>query len=99
MVGVQLNTEVAYGQATSNLEGYKFNNSCVILQTLNQSFTLAKDWSATWNSFIVKMEITETLQTILRYVISMRKIFLTKNKNESYVLRKANGYKVRNKIM
>jgi hypothetical protein len=29
MVEVQLNTEVAYGQATSNLEGYKFNNSGV----------------------------------------------------------------------
>ncbi|MEZ7516430.1 outer membrane beta-barrel protein [Flavobacterium frigidarium] len=49
---VQLNTEVAYGQATSNLEGYKFNNSGVSFSgALNQSFTLAKDWSATWNSF------------------------------------------------
>jgi outer membrane receptor protein involved in Fe transport len=49
---VQLNTEVAYGQATSNLEGYKFNNSGVSYSVdLNQSFTLAKDWSATWNSF------------------------------------------------
>jgi outer membrane receptor protein involved in Fe transport len=49
---VQLNTEVAYGQATSNLEGYKFNNSGVSYSgALNQSFTLAKDWSATWNSF------------------------------------------------
>jgi hypothetical protein len=59
--GGKYNTEVAYGQATSNLEGYKFNNSGVsLLGALNQSFTLAKDWSATWNSFIVKMEITET---------------------------------------
>ncbi|MDG2430921.1 outer membrane beta-barrel family protein [Flavobacterium sp.] len=49
---VQLNTEVAYGQATSNLEGYRFNNSGVSFSgALNQSFTLAKDWSATWNSF------------------------------------------------
>lgn len=49
---VQVNTEVAYGQATSNLEGYQFNNSGVSFSgAVNQSFTLAKDWSATWNSF------------------------------------------------
>ena len=49
---VQLNTEVAYGQATSNLVGYQFNNSGISFSgALNQSFTLAKDWSATWNSF------------------------------------------------
>jgi hypothetical protein len=58
MVGITSYTEVAYGQATSNLEGYQFNNSGFLLGAVNQSFT-AKDWSATWNSFIVRMETTE----------------------------------------
>lgn len=49
---LQLNTEVSYGQATSDLEGYKFSNSGISYSgALNQSFTLAKDWTATWNSF------------------------------------------------
>ncbi|WP_369753012.1 outer membrane beta-barrel protein [Flavobacterium sp. WC2409] len=52
---LQLNTEVSYGQATSDLEGYKFNNSGISYSgALNQSFTLAKDWSAAWNSFYSK---------------------------------------------
>jgi hypothetical protein len=50
MVGIQLNTEVAWSSYIK-FEGYKFNNSGVSYSDLNQSFTLAKDWSATWNSF------------------------------------------------
>ena len=49
---LQLNTEVSYGQAKSDLEGYKFNDSGISYSgAVNQSFALAKDWSATWNSF------------------------------------------------
>lgn len=48
----QLSSELTYGQATSNLENYNFNDSGIsYAASLNQSFTLAKDWSATWNSF------------------------------------------------
>jgi hypothetical protein len=44
MVEVQLNIEVAYGQATSNLQGYQFNNSGVSFSESCKSITLAKDW-------------------------------------------------------
>jgi hypothetical protein len=46
MVGITRNIEVAYGQTTSNLQGYQFNNSGFLLGAVNQSFP-AKDWSAT----------------------------------------------------
>lgn len=49
---VQFNSEVSYGQAKSDLEGYKFNDSGISYYGgINQSFTIAKDWSATWSSF------------------------------------------------
>jgi outer membrane receptor protein involved in Fe transport len=49
---IQLNSEVYYGQATSNLEGYKFNDSGISYYTgVNQAFTVAKNWNLTWNSF------------------------------------------------
>lgn len=78
---VQLNTEVAYGQATSNLEGYKFNNSGVSYSgAVNQSFTLAKDWSATWNSFYSKNGDygNTTFKASYDMSFSMRKDFLSK---------------------
>jgi hypothetical protein len=85
MGGKYNNTRVAYGQTTSNLEGYKFNNSGVSYSgALNQSFTLAKDWSYCLNSFIVKgngiLETVSNHHTICHF--SMRKRFLT-NRNES----------------
>lgn len=49
---IQLNTEVSYGQAKSNLPKYKFNDSGISYYAgINQSFKIAEDWSATWNSF------------------------------------------------
>lgn len=51
----QVSSEVSFGQAKSDLEGYKFDNSGISYTAgINQSFTLTKDWSATWNSFYSK---------------------------------------------
>jgi outer membrane receptor protein involved in Fe transport len=78
---VQLNTEVAYGQATSNLDGYQFNNSGVSFSgAVNQSFTLAKDWSATWNSFYSKNGDygNTSFKPSYDMSFSMRKDFLSK---------------------
>lgn len=49
---IQLNSELYYGQAKSDLEGYKFNDSGISYYVgVNQSFTFGKNWNATWNSF------------------------------------------------
>ncbi|MFC6268918.1 outer membrane beta-barrel family protein [Frigoriflavimonas asaccharolytica] len=49
---MQLNSELSYGQAKSDLEGYKFNDSGISYYTgLNQTFNFGKNWNATWNSF------------------------------------------------
>ena len=49
---IQLNSELSYGQAKSDLEGYKFNDSGISYYAgVNQSFKFGKNWSATWNSF------------------------------------------------
>ncbi len=49
---IQLNSELSYGQAKSDLEGYKFNDSGISYYAgVNQSFTFGKNWNATWNSF------------------------------------------------
>ena len=51
----QLNTDVSFVQAKSDLEGYKFNDSGISYNgAINQSFTITKDWTATWNSFYSK---------------------------------------------
>ncbi|WP_339658048.1 outer membrane beta-barrel family protein [Flavobacterium frigidarium] len=93
---VQLNTEVAYGQATSNLVGYQFNNSGVSFSgALNQSFTLAKDWSATWNSFYSQNGDygNTSFKPSYDMSFSMRKDFLSKklrmNLSAQNVLRKS----------
>jgi hypothetical protein len=78
---LQVSTDLAYGQATSNLEGYKFNNSGISYSAaLNQSFTLAKDWSATWNSFYSKNGDygNTTFKPSYDMSFSMRKDFLSK---------------------
>ena len=49
---IQLNSEVSYGQAKSDLEGYKFNDSGISYYAgVNQTFNFGKNWNATWNSF------------------------------------------------
>ncbi|MGB3775360.1 MAG: outer membrane beta-barrel family protein [Leeuwenhoekiella sp.] len=49
---VQLNSELSYGQAKSDLENYKFNDSGISYYAgVDQSFTFGKNWNATWNSF------------------------------------------------
>lgn len=49
---IQLNSELSYGQAKSDLEGYKFNDSGISYYAgVNQSFKFGKNWTATWNSF------------------------------------------------
>ncbi len=49
---LQFNSEISYGQAASELTGYQFDDSGVSYYIgINQSYTIAKDWSATWNSF------------------------------------------------
>ena len=49
---IQLNSELSYGQAKSDLEGYKFNDSGISYYSgVNQSFKFGKNWNATWNSF------------------------------------------------
>ena len=49
---MQLNSEVSYGQAKSDLVGYKFNDSGISYYAgLNQTFNFGKNWNATWNSF------------------------------------------------
>jgi hypothetical protein len=51
----QLSTEISFVQAQSDLENYQFNDSGISYNgAINQSFTIAKDWSATWNSFYSK---------------------------------------------
>lgn len=49
---IQLNSELSYGQAKSDLEGYQFNDSGISYYAgVNQSFKFGKNWTATWNSF------------------------------------------------
>lgn len=49
---IQLNSELYYGQAKSDLEGYKFNDSGISYYAgLNQTFDFGKNWNGTWNSF------------------------------------------------
>jgi outer membrane receptor protein involved in Fe transport len=93
---LQLNTEVSYGQATSDLEGYKFNNSGVSYSgAVNQSFTLSKDWSATWNSFYSQNGDygNTTFKASYDMSFSMRKDFFNKkirmNLSAQNVLRKS----------
>ncbi len=52
---IQLNAELSFGQAKSDLVGYKFNASGISYYAgINQSFKIAEDWSATWNTFYSK---------------------------------------------
>ncbi|WP_452225009.1 TonB-dependent receptor domain-containing protein [Lacinutrix chionoecetis] len=52
---MQLNTEVSYGQAESNIEDYKFNDSGInYYGNLNQSFSFENDLSLTWSTFYSK---------------------------------------------
>jgi outer membrane receptor protein involved in Fe transport len=92
----QLSSELTYGQATSNLEGYKFNDSGISYSgALNQSFTLAKDWSATWNSFYSQNGSygNTTFKPSYDMSFTMRKDFLDKklriNLSAQNVLRKS----------
>jgi LPS sulfotransferase NodH len=67
---------------------------------VNQSFTLSKDWSATWNSFYSQNGNygNTTFKASYDMSFSMRKDFFDKkirmNLSAQNVLRKANGYKV-----
>lgn len=55
---MQLNSELSYGQAKSDQEGYKFNDSRISYYAgVNQTFNLGKNWNATWNSFYIRAEI------------------------------------------
>ncbi|MBP4142924.1 TonB-dependent receptor [Flavobacterium sp. P4023] len=75
----QVSSEVSFGQAKSDLEGYKFDNSGISYTAgINQSFTLAKDWSATWNSFYSKNGDygNTTFKPLYDMSFGMRKDFL-----------------------
>ncbi|MFV8362870.1 outer membrane beta-barrel protein [Flavobacterium sp. ZT3P35] len=92
----QLSSELTYGQATSDLENYKFNDSGVSFSgALNQSFTLAKDWSATWNSFYSQNGAygNTTFKPSYDMSFTMRKDFFNKkirlNLSAQNVLRKS----------
>lgn len=78
---LQLNTDVAFGQAKSDLENYTFNDSGLSYSAgINQSFTIATDWSATWNSFYNKSGAygNTTFEPSYDMSFGMRKDFLDK---------------------
>ena len=92
----QLSSEINYGQASSDLENYKFNDSGVSFSgALNQSFTLAKNWSATWNSFYSQNGAygNTTFKPSYDMSFTMRRDFLDKkirvNLSAQNVLRKS----------
>jgi hypothetical protein len=73
MVEAQLSSELTYGQ-TSDLEGYKFNDSGVSFWRIKSHFWLKIECHL--NSFTAKMALTEThFQTKLRHVIYHEKRF------------------------
>lgn len=92
----QLSTEVSFVKAKSDLENYQFNDSGISYNgAINQSFTIAKDLSATWNSFYSKNGNygNTTFKPSYDMSFSMRKDFFNKkvrlNLSAQNVLRKS----------
>lgn len=78
---IQLNSEISYGQAKSDLANYIFNNSGTnFYGNINQSFTLKNDLSFTWSSFYSNQGSygNSTFKPSYDMSFGMRKSFLNK---------------------